>query len=98
MKPLPKKLIAAYVWNKFVSSQMSQAVIDQTTVMFDVNGHFFKANGSIIKFPGFRTVYLEEAAEKAARKSEEDDEEDIKASSTLLRLEAIGIARASFIK
>ena len=71
------------IWNKFVSSQMSQAVIDQTAVMYECEGHFFKANGSIIKFAGFRTVYLEAAAEKASRKGGSDDEEDIKPSGEL---------------
>ncbi|MCO4795496.1 MAG: type I DNA topoisomerase, partial [Bacteriovoracaceae bacterium] len=65
------------IWNKFISSQMSQAVIDQTTITFEVEGHFFKSNGSIIKFPGFRTVYLEAAAEKASRKGGNDEEESL---------------------
>ncbi|PIK16643.1 type I DNA topoisomerase [Halobacteriovorax sp. JY17] len=64
------------IWNKFISSQMSQAVIDQTTVMMEREGHFFKANGSIIKFPGFRTVYLEAAAEKRSRKGGDDDDDN----------------------
>jgi len=64
------------IWNKFISSQMSQAIIDQTTITFEVEGHFFKANGSIIKFPGFRTVYLEAAAEKASKKGGNDDDDE----------------------
>ncbi|MCP4911737.1 MAG: type I DNA topoisomerase [Oligoflexia bacterium] len=67
------------IWNKFISSQMSQAIIDQTAVTFECNGHFFKANGSIIKFPGFRTIYLEAAAEKRSKKGGDDEEEmDVK--------------------
>ncbi|MBK23261.1 MAG: DNA topoisomerase I [Halobacteriovorax sp.] len=62
------------IWNKFISSQMSQAIIDQTSVTFESGGHFFKATGSIIKFPGFRTVYLEAAAEKASKKGGDDEE------------------------
>lgn len=64
------------IWNKFVSSQMSPAVIDQTTVTFEANGHFFKSNGSIIKFPGFRTVYLESMAEKQSKKDEDAEESE----------------------
>ena len=64
------------IWNKFISSQMSPAVIDQTTVMFESAGHFFKANGSIIKFPGFRTVYLDSIAEKQNKKNEDSEESD----------------------
>lgn len=64
------------IWNKFVSSQMAPAVIDQTAVTFECSGHFFKANGSIIKFPGFRTVYLEAAAEKRSRRGGDDEENE----------------------
>ncbi len=63
------------IWNKFISSQMSPAVIDQTTVTFENSGHFFKSNGSIIKFPGFRTVYLDSVAEKSSKKDDDDGEE-----------------------
>ncbi len=80
LEPEQQKLYEL-IWNKFISSQMTQAIIDQTTVTFENNGHFFRANGSIIKFPGFRTVYLEAAAEKRSKKGgddEEDDSNDIK--------------------
>jgi DNA topoisomerase-1 len=69
------------IWNKFVASQMSPAVIDQTSVTLEASGHFFRANGSIIKFPGFRTVYLESALEKQSRKGGDDEEDDAKSSS-----------------
>ena len=68
------------IWNKFISSQMAPAVIDQTTVTFEAGGHFFKSNGSIVKFPGFRTVYLDSLAEKQSRK--EADSEDVEESKT----------------
>jgi DNA topoisomerase-1 len=72
------------IWNKFVSSQMSPAVIDQTTVSFDVNNHFFRANGSIIKFAGFRTVYIESAMERAKKRGgdEENEEESANENSS----------------
>ena len=66
------------IWNKFISSQMSQAIIDQTQVVLKVKGYFFKARGSVIKFPGFRTVYLEAVTEKKSKKGEEDESMDIK--------------------
>ena len=83
LEPEQQKLYEL-IWNKFVSSQMSQAVIDQTTVMLESEGHFFKANGSIIKFPGFRTVYLEAAAEKKSKKGGDDEEESNDLKSGLL--------------
>ncbi len=72
------------IWNKFISSQMSPAVIDQTTVTFEANKHFFKSNGSIIKFPGFRTVYLDSIAEKQNRKNEDSEESEEPSKSGLL--------------
>lgn len=72
------------IWNKFISSQMSPAVIDQTTVTFESAGHFFKSNGSIIKFPGFRTVYLDSIAEKQSRKNEDSEESEEPTKSGLL--------------
>lgn len=69
------------IWNKFISSQMSQAVIDQTTVTFEANGHYFRSNGSIIKFAGFRTVYLDSLAEKAKRDDDENfDSAEVKSN------------------
>jgi DNA topoisomerase I len=65
------------IWNKFISSQMAPAVIDQTSVVFECNKHFFKSNGSTIKFPGFRTVYFESAMEKANQKDDKEDSEDL---------------------
>lgn len=64
------------IWNKFISSQMSPAVIDQTVVTFESNKHFFKSNGSIVKFPGFRTVYLDSIAEKQNKKDDESEDSD----------------------
>jgi len=76
------------IWNKFISSQMSQAVVDQTVASFNIAGHIFKANGSIIKFPGFRTVYLEAESEKLRQSKsankEEDADEDIEVKSNVL--------------
>jgi len=71
------------IWNKFISSQMAPAIIDQTTVVMESEGHFFRANGSIVKFPGFRTVYLEAAAEKAKNKKGDDETESSGKNSIL---------------
>ncbi|MBF0367068.1 MAG: type I DNA topoisomerase, partial [Oligoflexia bacterium] len=69
------------IWNKFISSQMSQSVLDQTSVVLLAGkDHFFKAYGSIIRFPGYRIVYLESKMEKQATKKlatqEQEDEYD----------------------
>ena len=63
LEPEQEKLYRL-IWNKFVSSQMSQAIIDQTTLSFECQKHFFRATGSVIKFPGFRTAYRDSSGEK----------------------------------
>ncbi len=52
------------IWNRFVASQMTPAVYDQTAIDIsakDKKGREqqFRATGSVIKFPGFTAVYLE---------------------------------------
>jgi DNA topoisomerase I len=73
------------IWNKFISSQMAPAVIDQTEIIFKVGDHFFKSNGSIIKFPGFRQVYLESATAKKRSKDsgKSGDEEEQESLNSL---------------
>ncbi|MCS7058789.1 MAG: type I DNA topoisomerase [Meiothermus sp.] len=54
------------IWQRFVASQMTPAVYDQTTASV-VGGEFvFRAVGSVLKFDGFLRVYGREEAEEAA--------------------------------
>ena len=51
------------IWERFVASQMSAAVLDQTRVDIEAKGkhssYGFRANGSVVQFPGFMQVYVE---------------------------------------
>lgn len=48
------------VWDRFVASQMSSAVLDTMTVDLNVGaGAVFRAVGSKVKFPGFMKIYVE---------------------------------------
>ncbi|MFC1767721.1 type I DNA topoisomerase [Candidatus Margulisiibacteriota bacterium] len=47
------------IWNRFVSSQMSSAVLDKTQVDISAGDYTFRANGSVVKFDGFMRIYLE---------------------------------------
>jgi DNA topoisomerase-1 len=47
------------IWNRFVASQMSPAVLDQTTVDIQAKNYTFRASGSVVKFPGFTKIYEE---------------------------------------
>jgi DNA topoisomerase-1 len=60
------------IWQRFVASQMTPAVFDQTTVDIAAGDYLLRATGSVEKFKGFRAVYEEGKDEKA--ELEEDEE------------------------
>lgn len=62
------------IWNKFVASQMIHSTIDQTTVVMECSHHFFRTTGSIVKFAGFRKVYLDAVAEKTSATAQSEDD------------------------
>jgi len=47
------------IWNRFVASQMTPAVFDQTTIDVDASGVIFRAQGAVMKFAGFIALYIE---------------------------------------
>jgi DNA topoisomerase I len=61
------------IWQRFVASQMTSAVFDQTTIDIKAGRFTFRSSGSVQKFDGFLKVY-QEAKEERPRDAEEDDE------------------------
>ena len=57
------------IWNRFTASQMNPAIFDQTTIDIAGANCLFRAQGQVLKFPGFTIVYTEGKDEK-----EEDSE------------------------
>ncbi|MGI6686627.1 MAG: type I DNA topoisomerase [Bacillota bacterium] len=47
------------IWERFVASQMSLAILEVTTVDILADKYLFRATGTIIQFPGFMQVYIE---------------------------------------
>ncbi len=47
------------IWNRFVASQMSQALIDQNTISIKADVYTFTVGGTTVKFPGFMALYAE---------------------------------------
>ena len=47
------------IWNRFIACQMNPAVLDQTTVDIAAANCLFRAQGSVMKFPGFTILYTE---------------------------------------
>ena len=58
---LDKDALALYtlIYNRFVSSQMTPAVYDRTTVDIESANAIFRATGQVMKFDGFMRVYIE---------------------------------------
>lgn len=52
------------IWNRFIASQMQPALYDTIAVDIIAGEYIFKATGSILKFPGFLSVYKEEKEDK----------------------------------
>ena len=47
------------VWDRFVASQMSSAVIDTVVADFENSGHIFRASGYTVRFLGYTAIYTE---------------------------------------
>jgi DNA topoisomerase-1 len=56
------------IWERFVASQMSAAIFDQTVVEVGANEYGFRVTGTVMRFPGFTRVYEEASEETAAGK------------------------------
>jgi len=69
----PQLNLYSLVWSRMLASQMSDARTEATTVDIEAackgssNVYMFRSTGSVLKFPGFRTLYLE---------SRDDDESE----------------------
>lgn len=70
---LSKDELAVYrlIWKRFVSSQMTQAKFDVTTVDIKAEDYNIRATGSIMKFAGFLKVFDERA------EPHKDDSKDV---------------------
>src|SRR6202790_108163 len=64
------------IWQRFVASQITPAVFDQTTVDIDAKSgaetFWFRVTGSVLKFDGFLKVYEE------SKDVKDEEEEELK--------------------
>ncbi|MEX0761937.1 MAG: type I DNA topoisomerase [Dehalococcoidia bacterium] len=66
------------IWKRMVASQMTDAVVDSTTADITAQApsapkYTVRATGSVMKFPGFRTLYIEGRDDE----SDEDDSREL---------------------
>ncbi len=70
------------IYNRFIASQMSQAIYNTINANIDVNNYNFRANGQMLKFKGFMLLYVEklegEEEEKDASLPELEIGEEVK--------------------
>lgn len=52
-------LLYKLIWNRFVSSQMTPALLEVTRVDIKANACMFRATGTVVKFPGYTVLYSE---------------------------------------
>ncbi|HSQ23058.1 MAG TPA: type I DNA topoisomerase [Pyrinomonadaceae bacterium] len=69
LKPEELKLYRL-IWQRFVASQMTPAVFDQTTIDIRAGRFVFRATGSVQKFDGFLKIYQEGRDEAVADEEE----------------------------
>jgi DNA topoisomerase-1 len=82
------------IWMRFVASQMTPAVFDQTTIDIAAQGkdganYMFRATGSVPKFNGFLDVYKESKDEKDAEDEEEKNKLPLVTQGEELRFKSI---------
>ena len=63
------------IWNRFIASQMTSAVIEETIFNIRALKYEFRAKGEVIKFDGYLTLYPEQAdKERILPKAEAGEE------------------------
>ncbi|MCD4754281.1 MAG: type I DNA topoisomerase [Deltaproteobacteria bacterium] len=72
---LDKAALALYnlIWKRFIASQMSPAILDQTRVDIEAGLYLLRVVGTVVRFPGFTILYSEtkdESQEKGRNSSD----------------------------
>ena len=62
------------IWMRFIASQMNPAIFDATTIDIKAGTYLFRATGSVIKFDGFRRIYMEGKDDTAADEDASSEE------------------------
>jgi len=58
------------IWDRFVASNMADAVYDQNTINIENGPYGLKSQGKVLKFPGFQTLYIEGQDESTEKDQE----------------------------
>ena len=72
---LDEKSLKLYdlIWKRFIASQMSQAIFDNTSIDISAKNYLFKTTGQTLKFDGFLKVYPLKFEEKELPNLEKEE-------------------------
>lgn len=56
------------IWERFIASQMANALLDTVSANISANGCIFRASGYSVKFDGFMTLYVESSDTEESNK------------------------------
>ncbi len=59
------------IWDRFIASQMSSAILDTVTIDSIAQNSLFRASGYTVRFPGFMSVYEETADDNTSQEKDE---------------------------
>jgi len=90
------------IWDRFVACQMNPAKLEVTRVDISNGDVLFRANGQVVKFPGFTVLYTESQEEKPsdkkpaaelakAEEAESDEERTLPSLEVGERLKLLGL-------
>ena len=65
------------IWKRFIACQMNPVILDATTIDIKAGTYLFRATGSVIKFDGFRRIYMEGQDDTSPDESESGEENAI---------------------
>jgi len=65
------------IWNKFITSQMTDAKVEVTSISIKSGNYLFKASGTTVLFEGFMIVYKEEDRENNLPNLEKNEKLDL---------------------
>lgn len=71
------------IWERFIASQMADAIYDTLTVDIAADQYVFRATGSTLQFEGFMKIYMEGTDEEAAEEDEQRLPADLASEQTL---------------
>ena len=71
------------IWNRFVACQMAPAIFDQTAIDIEAGRVGLRANGQVMRFPGFLEVYAESMEDAASEEEGSGSLPDVKQGEVL---------------